>query len=167
MPKTIASPSSLRDSKDFRLVLKNAIKKHLDAIKSQGVNLKTNLPLEELLAPSKKTLKKGKKRAQNGFILYRKDNQSKVQKEHPFFSQPEISKILQERWSVEPSEIKNVYTILKFNFSIPHIPNETPSLTPSSQNSYIPPAFTQFLCDNLDVNSSQCFQYEQDGNWQL
>ncbi|RHZ78995.1 hypothetical protein Glove_153g52 [Diversispora epigaea] len=279
MPKATDSSSSLRDSKDFREILKNAIKKHLDVIKSQGVILKTNLPLEELLAPSKKTLKKVKKRAQNGFILYRKDNQSIVRQEYPHFSQPEISKKLQERWSVESFEIKNVYTILssldflvhnelfgkksdqnakcsvivpqmvlmpegdkfylqniataenfspikskndslttstsisnenpapsefeklitseiyeptfestdffyslqqcaiaqEFNFSIPHIPQDTSSVISSPQNSYIPsvqiyenaimPTFTQFSYDVNSASASQRIQYDQNGNW--
>ncbi|CAG8470058.1 13739_t:CDS:1 [Acaulospora morrowiae] len=103
---------------DMKMKLKQAIKRHLRAMTDQGITFNTYLPLEELMSPSKKTLKNlqgrtgGMKRAQNGFILFRKDNQFRVQAEHPDVSQPEISKILKGRWATASPETKNIYMIL-------------------------------------------------------
>ncbi|CAG8627105.1 7648_t:CDS:1 [Racocetra fulgida] len=103
---------------DLKTKLKESIKRHLESMSQQGVVFPTNLPLEILLAPSKKTMKNlrgktgEKKRAQNGFILYRKDNHFIIQKDYPLASQPEISKIVKKRWETESAEKKNYYTIL-------------------------------------------------------
>ncbi|CAG8496341.1 hypothetical protein C2G38_2231891 [Gigaspora rosea] len=125
--KVSIDPSSLKRRKhdpcldrvpDLKTKLKESIKKHLESMSKQGVVFPTNLPLEILLAPSKRTMKnlKGKtgekKRAQNGFILYRKDNHFIIQKDYPLASQPEISKIVKKRWETESAEKKNYYTIL-------------------------------------------------------
>ncbi|CAG8676261.1 11206_t:CDS:1 [Dentiscutata erythropus] len=125
--KDSIDPSSLKRRKhdpcldripDLKTKLKESIKKHLESMSQQGVVFPTNLPLEILLAPSKRTMKnlKGKtgekKRAQNGFILYRKDNHFIIQKDYPLASQPEISKIVKKRWETESAEKKNYYTIL-------------------------------------------------------
>ncbi|CAG8685257.1 8565_t:CDS:1 [Cetraspora pellucida] len=125
--KTSIDQSSLKRHKnepcfdcvpDLKTKLKESIKKHLESMSQQGVVFPTNLPLEILLAPSKRTMKNlrgktgEKKRAQNGFILYRKDNHFIIQKDYPLASQPEISKIVKKRWETESAEKKNYYTIL-------------------------------------------------------
>ncbi|CAG8504150.1 13159_t:CDS:1 [Acaulospora colombiana] len=109
------SPEAISDMKRR---LSDAINRHIREMAEQGIIFNTNLPLDELMAPSKKTLINlqngtgGRKRAQNGFILFRKDNQFRVQAENPEVSQPEISKILKSQWAAAPRDVKNIYMIL-------------------------------------------------------
>ncbi|RIA80444.1 high mobility group box domain-containing protein, partial [Glomus cerebriforme] len=80
----------------------------------EGFTFPTHIPLEQLLAPCKKT--RGKKgritRPQNAFILYRKDLQDKIKNENPQADFKEISKIAGNRWKNEADQVKNNYTLL-------------------------------------------------------
>ncbi|CAG8694785.1 13039_t:CDS:1 [Acaulospora morrowiae] len=78
------------------------------------MKIETSLPLDQLLAPCKKT--RGKKgritRPQNAFILYRKDNQAKIKEDNPDAKFEQVSKIVGDLWKNESNSRKNNYILL-------------------------------------------------------
>src|SRR6266487_5026127 len=86
MPKSSKKQSSRRrqvhlfETPEFKAELKRSINENLEKMSQEGFAFPTNIPLEQLLAPCKKT--RGKKgritRPQNAFILYRKDLQERI-----------------------------------------------------------------------------------------
>ncbi|CAB4430173.1 unnamed protein product [Rhizophagus irregularis] len=120
MPKSSKKHSSRRrqvhlfETPQFKAELKRSINENLDKMVQEGFTFPTHIPLEQLLAPCKKT--RGKKgritRPQNAFILYRKDLQDKIKDENPDADFKEISRIAGNRWKHEVDHVKNNYTLL-------------------------------------------------------
>ncbi|CAG8474063.1 8563_t:CDS:2 [Paraglomus occultum] len=105
--------SNYIDSADFQIVWRNAIRQEIKRIKRKYGVLLTALPLEDLLAGSKKTRgDKGIGREQNAFILYRKDLQAKLKNEGQKLTNAEISRIASAEWSKESNTVKNFFTVL-------------------------------------------------------
>jgi hypothetical protein len=82
--------------------LKNTINKNLNKIiEEHGIAIKTNLPLKDLLKPSKS------RTPPNSFMLYCKDHSSVITNKPG-----ENSKTLSQMWDTESSEKKMVYSAL-------------------------------------------------------
>ncbi|CAG8773082.1 40927_t:CDS:1 [Gigaspora margarita] len=77
----------------------------------------TTLPPDVLLAPHKRKRRSGKPpRAQNKFILFRKDYIARVRKEDPVRTKSmntrDFSKEAKQQWEVQPVEVKRLFTIM-------------------------------------------------------
>src|SRR3954447_19680479 len=96
----------LFETPEFKAELKRSINENLEKMSQEGFAFPTNIPLEQLLAPCKKT--RGKKgritRPQNAFILYRKDFQETIKTENPRADFKEISRIAGTRWKNETDQ---------------------------------------------------------------
>ncbi|CAG8438661.1 9721_t:CDS:1 [Diversispora eburnea] len=104
----------LYDTPQFKETLKQAIDKNFKKTYPNGMSVETTLPLDQLLAPCKKT--RGKRgritRPQNAFILYRKDIQAKIKEVNPDAKFEDVSKIVGELWKTETNQRKNNYILL-------------------------------------------------------
>ncbi|CAG8696947.1 14963_t:CDS:1 [Acaulospora morrowiae] len=104
----------LFETPQFKEDLKRSIDKNFKKTYPQGMKIETSLPLDQLLAPCKKT--RGKKgritRPQNAFILYRKDNQAKIKEDNPDAKFEQVSKIVGDLWKNESNQRKNNYILL-------------------------------------------------------
>ncbi|RHZ47237.1 hypothetical protein Glove_586g27 [Diversispora epigaea] len=104
----------LYDTPQFKETLKQAIYKNFKKTYPNGMSVETTLPLDQLLAPCKKT--RGKKgritRPQNAFILYRKDIQARIKESNPDAKFEDVSKMVGELWKKETNQRKNNYILL-------------------------------------------------------
>ncbi|CAG8541951.1 2309_t:CDS:1 [Diversispora eburnea] len=120
MPKTsekkIIVPRKRRsvhlfETPQFKEEFLRSINKHVKRTYPDGMSVETTLPLDQLLAPCKKT--RGKKgritRPQNAFILYRKDTQAKIFKSNPNTKLDQVSRIVSDLWKNETNQRKNHY----------------------------------------------------------
>ncbi|CAG8575502.1 6842_t:CDS:2 [Paraglomus brasilianum] len=109
-----ASPTLMNvDSPEYKRLMSEAVLSHLREMNKDVNTFTTNLPLAVLLAPCKKNRgNRGVSRPQNEFILYRKDIQDEIRREHPNATFIEISKIASNRWKNETTEKKNLFTVL-------------------------------------------------------
>jgi len=112
----------LFETPEFKAKLTRSINEHLEKKSQEGLTFPTNIPLNQLLSPCKKT--RGKKgritRPQNAFILYRKDFQDKIKKENPEADFMEISKIAGTWWKNETDQTRNNYILLSTLHSTVH-----------------------------------------------
>ncbi|CAG8510794.1 16104_t:CDS:1 [Acaulospora colombiana] len=112
----------LFETSQFKEDLRRSISKNFKKTYPQGMKEETTLPLDQLLAPCKKT--RGKKgritRPQNAFILYRKDVQAKIKRDNPNAKFEQVSKIVGELWKKETNPRKNNYILLSNLCSLVH-----------------------------------------------
>ncbi|RHZ76966.1 hypothetical protein Glove_187g74 [Diversispora epigaea] len=160
----------LFETPQFKEEFLRSVNKNVKKTYPDGMIVETTLPLDQLLAPCKKT--RGKKgritRPQNAFILYRKDTQAKILKSKPDTKLDQVSKIVSDLWKNETNQRKNHYIKLSDLCGLVHqdlFPNykfkpkqkdinfvneqsesfdSSPSLTHQNQNS---------LLSSFDINS--------------
>jgi len=105
--------ASYRNSKQFRALWRIAINTEIKKINNEYEILPTTLPLEDLMAGSKKVC--GRKRIgrqQNPFILFRKDVHAELNSGGQKLTVAEISRIASERWWNASDAVKKFFAVL-------------------------------------------------------
>ncbi|RIB09383.1 hypothetical protein C2G38_2108716 [Gigaspora rosea] len=83
----------------------------------EKISYQITLPQEKLLAPHKRKRQSRKPpRAQNKFILFRKDYIARARKEDPVRTKSmntrDFSKEAKQQWDAQPAEVKRLFTIM-------------------------------------------------------
>jgi len=117
MPALMPAPSSPE-----MIRVSQVVEEVIEEVKRVYPNVKTTLPLHELLEPAEKKRTKGIPRPQNCFMLYRKDVRAEFNQRGETLSVADSSRIAAERWKELPQEEKNfwhaLYEIVKMQHSV-------------------------------------------------